>query len=197
MQVAKERFVSPQTGSGSAGPPLLWAVLCVILAGCATTPKDVSKAESDRSLAWLQSLFPGKKLPVSARNVHAHSEYGPGTSLLYGRFDVRTGELEQVLARTDRLPPYCQLFESADSHEKRYMMAQTSPLKNCSWWTPGEANRFGSITILKHWRDRLDNETRTRKFHAASTYCAALQDAGNGNGIFFILAVSVEPEQEE
>jgi len=50
---------------------------------------------------------------------------------------------------------------------------------------------------VKHWRDRLGNEARTRKFSAASTYCAALQDAGNGYGTFFILAVLFEPEQEE
>jgi len=197
MRAAQGFLVSSQPDSGDTRLPFHLAMLCLVLCGCASMHNEVSKAESDGSLAWLQSLFPGKTLPVSARNVHAYSRHYPGTSILYGRLDARTEELDRVLAHTDGLPNYRQLFALTDCQEKRYMTAQTGVLKDCPWWTPGEANRFGSATIVKHWRDRLGHETRIRKFYQTTTYYAAINDSGNGNGTLFILVAVLEPEQEE
>lgn len=171
-------------------------VTLAILTGCETVSKNMVLYEEGRDArAALKGLLPTGALPSTARNVHAYMEHWPVGSLLIGCFDARTEELEEILDESPHFPMRRQFFESGKARD--WLLKERPFLtEKCPWWKPEEAVCFGMVSVVKHYFDRFDGESKPRKFYTVTNYYAGLREVSSGRSLMYIMVVWNEPEQE-
>jgi hypothetical protein len=173
-------------------PCILSVMVLANMTGCATTRKTPS-SEDNPALAWMKGLFPEGQSPESAQNVQTYEEHFPLGSLLLGKFEAQTEDLDRALDRSHWLPMRRQFFENGEAKE---VLTKRRELKDCPWWTPDEACVFGSTRHVKYWLDRLEGETKRRQFYDITYFYAGIKDLGNGRSVFYLYMRADEPEQE-